>query len=59
MMGRSTRDINTLGSQHIRGAFFFSRNIFEWVTAFLVDSVVNLQNAYTYYLLQLVFEIFC
>ena len=30
MMRRSTQDINTLGAQHIKGAFFFSRRLFEW-----------------------------
>ena len=28
--GRSTQDINALGAQHIKGAFFFSRRLFEW-----------------------------
>ena len=28
--GRSTEDINALGAPHIKGAFFFSRRLFEW-----------------------------
>ena len=27
---RSTQDINALGAQHIKGAFFFSLRLFEW-----------------------------
>ena len=28
--GRSTPDVNALGARHIKGAFFFSRRLFEW-----------------------------
>ena len=30
MKGRSTQDINALGAQHIKVAFFSSRRLFEW-----------------------------
>ena len=32
MKVRSTQDINALGTQHMKGAFFFSQRFIEWDT---------------------------
>ena len=42
MKGRSTQDINVLGTQHIKEVLFFSLSLFEWDICYFFSLTVTL-----------------